>query len=126
MDANHKPIFRLYQNARLAVKRRRNRHSVAVERKQLALPSRLNQVWSADFVNDALSSGRRIKVLTLVGDIHQRGGRFGNWLWQFKLIEPGKPTQNAFIKSFDSPFRDEYLDDHWFTGLAEARVRIVA
>ena len=43
---------------------------------------------------------------------------------QLKLIEAGKPTQNAYIESFNGRFRDECLNDHWFTSLAEARTRI--
>ena len=45
---------------------------------------------------------------------------------QLKLIEAGKPTQNAYIESFNSRFRDECLNDHWFTSLAEVRIRISA
>src|SRR5690349_16377689 len=44
MEVNHKRIFRLYQGAGLAVKRRRKRCGVAVEREPLALPSRPNDV----------------------------------------------------------------------------------
>ncbi|EPV0132587.1 DDE-type integrase/transposase/recombinase, partial [Pseudomonas aeruginosa] len=65
---NHKRIYRLYRAAGLMVKRRRRRHGVAVERERLSLPSAPNQVWSMDFVFDALSTGRRIKCLTVVDD----------------------------------------------------------
>ena len=41
-----------------------------------------------------------------------------------KLIEPGKPNQNAYIESFNGRLRDECLNDHWFTSLAHARVVI--
>lgn len=68
VDVNHKRIFRLYQAAGLAVKRRRRRCGVAVEREALALSSRPNEVWSMDFISDALANGRRIKVLTIVDD----------------------------------------------------------
>ena len=34
---------------------------------------------------------------------------------------PGKPTDNAFIESFNGTLRDECLSAHWFTTLAEAR-----
>jgi putative transposase len=38
------------------------------------------------------------------------------------LIEPGKPNQNAYIESFNGRFRDECLNEHWFTSLQHARV----
>ncbi len=41
-----------------------------------------------------------------------------------KLSQPGKPTQNAYIESFNGKFRDECLNEHWFTSLAHARVLI--
>jgi len=40
---------------------------------------------------------------------------------QFKLVQPGKPTQNAHIESFNGKFRDECLNEHWFHSLAHAR-----
>ncbi|VBE81932.1 transposase [Burkholderia pseudomallei] len=66
--ANHKRIYRLYREAGLAVRRRRKRHGVMIEREQLALPGAPNEVWSIDFVMDALSNGRRVKCLTVVDD----------------------------------------------------------
>jgi putative transposase len=39
--------------------------------------------------------------------------------WHF--IEPGKPIENAYIESFNAHFRDECLNDNWFTTLADAR-----
>lgn len=40
------------------------------------------------------------------------------------FIQPGKPTQNAFVESFNGTFRYECLDEHWFMSLADARVKI--
>lgn len=40
---------------------------------------------------------------------------------QLHYIAPGKPTQNAFIESFNGKFRDECLNDNVFATLAEAR-----
>jgi putative transposase len=37
---------------------------------------------------------------------------------------PGKPTDNAFVESFNGTFRAECLNAHWFTSLTEAQ-RIV-
>jgi putative transposase len=35
-------------------------------------------------------------------------------------IEPGKPIQNAFVESFNGKFRDECLNDNWFTDINQA------
>ena len=37
------------------------------------------------------------------------------------FIDPGKPTQNAYIESFNGKFRDECLNQHWFSSMREAR-----
>ncbi len=39
---------------------------------------------------------------------------------------PGKPTDNAFVKSFNGRLRDECLNTHWFLSLADARAKIEA
>jgi transposase InsO family protein len=41
-----------------------------------------------------------------------------------RLIEPGKPNQNAYIESFNGRFRDECLNEHWFTSLTHAHAVI--
>jgi putative transposase len=43
-----------------------------------------------------------------------------------RLIEPGKPTQNAYIESFNGRLRDECLNEHWFTSVAHAQAVIEA
>ena len=42
------------------------------------------------------------------------------------FIQPGKPTQNAFVESFNGRFRDGCLNLHWFRDLADARRTIDA
>ena len=39
---------------------------------------------------------------------------------------PGKPTDNAFIESFNARFRLECLNEHWFLTLEDAREKIEA
>ena len=39
---------------------------------------------------------------------------------QLDFSRPGKPTDNAFIESFNSRFRQECLNQHWFLSLEEA------
>ena len=40
---------------------------------------------------------------------------------KLRFIQPGKPTQNAFIESFNGKFRDECLNDNVFVSLDSAR-----
>ena len=42
------------------------------------------------------------------------------------FIDPGKPVQNAFIESFNGKFRDECLNQSWYTNLEDARQVIEA
>ena len=45
---------------------------------------------------------------------------------ELDFIEPGKPVQNAFVESFNGTFRDECLNEHWFTSLRDAKEKIEA
>lgn len=166
LEVNHKRVYRLYSEAGLAVKKRKRRKGIAVERQSLELPEGPNQVWSMDFVMDALCHGRRLKILTVVDDYtkesldlvvsHSISGNhvasaldaiaqfrgypkairtdqgpeftskaLDQWGYEndveLRLIQPGKPTQNAYIESFNGKFRDECLNEHWFRDLPHAR-----
>ena len=37
------------------------------------------------------------------------------------FIQPGKPTQNAFVESFNGKFRNYCFNLHWFASLVDAR-----
>jgi putative transposase len=41
------------------------------------------------------------------------------------FIQPGKPTQNAFVESYNGKFRDAW-NEHWFVTIADARRHIEA
>ena len=43
---------------------------------------------------------------------------------EWHYIAPGKPTQNAFVESFNGRFRDECLNDTLFAALNDARIEI--
>lgn len=43
---------------------------------------------------------------------------------ELHFIQPGKPTQNCYIESFNGRFRDECLNENWFVTVADARRRI--
>jgi putative transposase len=40
---------------------------------------------------------------------------------QIDFSRPGKPTDNAYVESFNGTLRAECLDVHWFASLTEAR-----
>lgn len=65
---NHKRVYRLYSQAQLAVRKRKKVRRAASERVPLTVASRVNEVWSMDFVSDSLANGRRIKCLTMADD----------------------------------------------------------
>ena len=52
------------------------------------------------------------------------------YFWQVRtgvklaFIQPGKPTQNAFVESLNGRFREECLNQHWFRSIEEATMII--
>ena len=66
-QVNHKRVYRLYVEEKLGLRRKRGRKRSGV-RQPLAEPTGANQVWSVDFMTDALSSGRRFRTLNIVDD----------------------------------------------------------
>ena len=42
------------------------------------------------------------------------------------FITPGKPTQNAFIESFNGRLRDECLNEHDFVSLVDVQLTLAA
>jgi putative transposase len=52
---------------------------------------------------------------------------FLDWAYEkieIEFIQPGKPNQNAFIESFNSRFREEYLNEELFRDLNDAKKKI--
>jgi len=43
---------------------------------------------------------------------------------EWHYIDPGKPQQNAFVKSFNGSLRDELLNEEWFDSLDDARKKL--
>jgi putative transposase len=166
---NHKKLRRLYTEERLQVRRRGGRKRALGTRSPLTLPQGPNQRWSLDFLSDALSDGRRFRILAVVDDftreclclaadtslgglrvvreldtiiagrgrpllcVSDNGTEFTSmailrWCQEARVewhyIAPGKPTQNAFVESFNGRLRDELLNETLFTSLAHARAAL--
>lgn len=166
---NHKRVLRLYRLENLSIRIRRRHKLASVARVELPQATKPNQRWSMDFLSDALSDGRKIKVLTIVDDYSHKcyatevdtsingrrvcevlnriamfsglpevitidngpefiGKALDAWAYQrgikLRFIRPGKPVENAYIESFNGKFRDECLNENWFTSLDHARQTI--
>jgi transposase InsO family protein len=66
-EVNHKRVYRLYAEEGLAVRRKApRRHASSQVRAARPVAEAANRVWAMDFVSDALSDGRRFRVLTVV------------------------------------------------------------
>ncbi|WP_408581402.1 IS3 family transposase [Bradyrhizobium barranii] len=98
---NHKKLFRLYREERLAVRRRGGRKRAIGTRAPMTVAMAPNDRWSLDFVSDQLTDGRRFRILTvvddctreclaLVADTSLSGSRVARELDRL-IIERGKP-----------------------------------
>ena len=68
LEVNHKRVYRLYREEGLAMRirqRRRIRWNGTVTRPGASRP---NERWSIDFLSDCVSTGRVIRMLTMVDD----------------------------------------------------------
>jgi putative transposase len=158
--------WRVYCALRLNLPRRGKRRLPERIREPLDVPPHANHTWSADFMADALWSGRRFRTFNVNDDYNReslhieidtslpsqrviraldellevRGAprrlRLDNgpefisaalkqWAKQRGVelvhIQPGKPTQNAYIERFNKTYRTEVLDCYVFTSLSEVR-----
>jgi len=66
--ANHKKLFRLYREEKLAVRRRAGRKWAIGTRAPMLASLRPDERWSLDFVSDQLTDGRRFRLLAIVDD----------------------------------------------------------
>ena len=65
---NHKRLFRLYREEKLAVRRRGGRKRAIGTRAPMLVPLGPNERWSLDFVSDQFTDGRRFRILAIVDD----------------------------------------------------------
>lgn len=160
-------LWRIYCELKLNRPRRGKKRLPTRVREPLIVPMQLNETWSADFMSDALWSGRRFRTFNVIDDYNREALRIeidtslpagrivraldelievrgkpqrlrldngpelistalNEWAQchriELSFIQPGKPTQNAYIERFNRTYRTEVLDRYIFNSLTEVRV----
>lgn len=98
---NHKKVYRVYKKLGLNLLRKRRRRLASRERQNLEVPSTYNEVWSMDFMSDALFNSRRFRTLNIIDDYNREviwievglsiGAKHMTDLLEWIVKERGKP-----------------------------------
>ena len=92
-------------------------------------------------VAHSIPAGRVTRVLECLAETHglpevivvDNGPEFTSraldeWAYRhgvrLHFIRPGKPIENCFVESFNGKFREECLNENWFTSLEDAKTKI--
>ena len=163
---NHKRVYRIYRELELNLRIKPRRRLKRDKPDPLDVPRRANEVWSIDFMHDALANGKPFRTFNVLDDYNREGlgievdfglpsGRIIRTLdqiieWRGKpkvirsdngsemcsaefqhwaarqgirlmFIQPGKPTQNAYVERFNRTVRHEWLDEHLFDTIEHAQ-----
>ncbi len=73
---NHKRVLRLYREEGLKLRPKKRKRVTSIQRVKPEPTTAINELWTMDFVHDALSCGRRFRALNIV-DAHSRREPFG-------------------------------------------------
>lgn len=84
----------------------------------------------ARFLDEVAISGGLPETITVDNGPEFISNALDRWAYErgvkLHFITPGKPTENAFIESFNSRLREECLNANWFDSLDHARELIAA
>ena len=67
-QVNHKRVLRLYREHGLAVRKKGRKRASQAPREALPVAATPNACWSMDFLSDAMSDGRALRVFAVVDD----------------------------------------------------------
>lgn len=163
---NHKRVYRIYRELELNLRIKPKRRIRRDRPDELSEPTAINQVWSMDFMADALENGAKFRTFNVMDDYNREGltievglslpslrviraleqiiewrgkpaaircdngpenisGEMMAWANKHQItmlyIQPGKPTQNAYVERFNRTVRHEWLDMHSFNSIEHAQ-----
>jgi len=109
-------VYRVYREIELNLRIKPKSRIKRDKPEALAVPSDINQVWLMDFISDSLKNGRSIRTFNVLVD----------WASKEQItllyIQPGKPTQNAYIERFNRTARQEWLSLNLFEDIEHAQL----
>ena len=131
---NHKRVYRIYRELELNLRIKPRKRLKRDKPDALSVPIAKNQVWSIDFMSDSLADGCSWRTFNVIDDYNREGlaidvdlsmpsTRVIRSLEQITLlyIQPGKPTQNAYVERFNRTARHEWLNMHMFESVEHAQ-----
>ena len=94
---NHKRVYRIYCELELNLRIKPKRRIKRAKPIPLAVPDRINQSWSMDFMHDSLTDGRGFRLFN--------------------------PQQNAYVERFNRTMRYDWLNQELFDNLEQVRAQ---
>jgi len=70
---NHKRVYRIYRALELNLRIKPRQRLVRDVPLVLAVPAKINEMWSMDFMHDQLADGRSIRLFNVIDDFNREG-----------------------------------------------------
>jgi putative transposase len=96
----------------------------------LEVATRMSGHSVGEALDRILAAASRPRSITVDHGTEFQSRALEDWAYrrgvELDFIRPGKPVENAFIESFNGRLRDECLNVHQFTSIADAQAKIEA